>query len=39
MTEKEKEAVEQVMEGYRVGYAYLYPMQGIERQGYCLHFK
>lgn len=34
MTEKEKEAVEQVMEGYRVGYAYLYPMEGIERQEY-----
>lgn len=34
MTEKEKEAVEQVMEGYRVGYAYLYPMEGIDRQEY-----
>lgn len=34
MTEKEREAVEQVMEGYRVGYAYLYPMEGIDRQEY-----
>ena len=34
MTEKEKEAVEQVMEGYRVGYAYLSPMEGIDRQEY-----
>ena len=34
MTEKEKEVVEQVMEGYRVGYAYLYPIEGIERQEY-----
>lgn len=31
---KEKEAVEQVMEGYRVGYAYLYPIEGIDRQEY-----
>lgn len=34
MTEKEKEAVEQAMEGFHVGYAYLYPMEGIERQEY-----
>lgn len=34
MTEKEKEAVKQVMEGLHVGYAYLYPVEGIERQEY-----
>ena len=34
MTEKEKEAVEQAMEGFHVGYAYLYPVEGIERQEY-----
>ena len=34
MTEKEKEAVERVMEGFHVGYAYLYPVEGIERQEY-----
>lgn len=31
---EEKEAVEKVMDGYRVGYAYLYPMEGIDRQEY-----
>lgn len=31
---EEKEAVERVMDGYRVGYAYLYPIEGIDRQEY-----
>lgn len=34
MTEKEIESVESVMEGNRVGYAYLYPLEGIDRKGY-----
>lgn len=34
MTKKEIEAVEQLMEGYHVGYAYLYPLEGVERQEY-----
>lgn len=37
ITEKKKEDVEQVMEGYRVGYAYLYPMEGIKRQEYVFN--
>lgn len=31
---EEKEAVKRVMDGYRVGYAYLYPIEGIDTQEY-----
>ena len=33
MTEKEMKSVEEVMDGYNVGYAYLYPLEG-DRQEY-----
>lgn len=34
---EEKEAVEKVMDGYRVGYAYLYPIERIDRQEYVFN--
>lgn len=34
ISKEEVDAVEQVMDGYRVGYAYLYPVEGIDRQEY-----
>lgn len=37
MTKKDKELVEEILEGEQVGYAYVYPQDGGKKQGYVFN--